>query len=256
MARKRRKSRKVVDPREAISDAGDYPVDTDSMSPEDFLNSPEDFLSVARIANIPAENTGKFLEAFARAVVEFRLLSLLDADRRHYDDAIKKIKTACDGLLQALEYLDEHEGGSAILNCFFQLDLQGFARRPEEISGWKEVAWINGAWDRVVPEEDGVLSDLKHRLQILKHAVDRLSTKKEGPGQTNWDPLHGNKTRTSEFMEHIIGLCEIYGGNLTYNKHYHTGTLADVYEHFRKQLPEFWTDLSPQTLQGLKSSKD
>jgi len=54
-----------------------------------------------------------------------------------------------------------------------------------------------------------------------------------------------------------VALCEIYGGNLTYNKHYHTGTLADVYEYFRKHMPEFWTDLSPATLQGLKkSSKD
>jgi len=109
--------------REAISKAEDYvptsKVDMDFESPENWLNVPEDFLSVAKLAGIPAENTDKFLHHFKRVLEDFRLASLLDVDGHHYEDAIKKIKTACEGLLLSLEYLDGHEGGSAMLNCFF-----------------------------------------------------------------------------------------------------------------------------------------
>jgi hypothetical protein len=250
MARKHRKRRNVVDLPEAISKAEDYVYeDMNSGSPKDYLNAPEDFLWVAQIANIPAENTDKFLCALERDVEDFRVASILDHDRSYYEDPIKEIKTHCMGMIQSLEWLDEYEGGSATLNCFFH---QGLGPPPAEISGWRKVAYINGDWGRAVPEDGGALNDFKERLWSLWFALDTLSTKREDLGQNDLDPLSHGKTRTSNFMECILALCEVYGGNLTYNKHYHTGTLADIYEHFRKHLPEFWTDLSPATLQLLK----
>src|SRR5262245_7391330 len=136
MARKRRK---VVDlGGEAISKAEDYvdAVDLDSEPPKDYLSVPEDFLSIARLANIPAENTEKFLRHLNQVVWEFRFTSILDHDRRYYEDPIKKIKTACMGLVEALAELEDYEGGSAMLNCFFHRYLHS----REELSGWQEVA--------------------------------------------------------------------------------------------------------------------
>ena len=122
-AKKDRKRHNIVDPREAVSKAEDYEppskIDKDFELPEDWLNAPEDFMSVAKLANIPAENTHKFLHAFNRAVYDFRLTSLLDADRRNYEDPIKEIYAACEALIIALDYLDECEGGPAMLDCFF-----------------------------------------------------------------------------------------------------------------------------------------
>jgi hypothetical protein len=176
-------------------------VDTNSESPKDYLPAPEDYSQVAKLANIPTERTFEFLLAVDRVVKEFRIFSHLDADRRHFMSAIREVETASKRLLRALEFLDEYEGGSAF-DCFFHLDLQSFDRRPVEFSDWQEVFYLNGNWERVVPD-GGSLADFKHRLWVLKYTSEWLSTKKRSVGQRDGDQLRRRETRTREFMERI-----------------------------------------------------
>jgi hypothetical protein len=95
--------------------------------------------------------------------------------------------------------------------------------------------------------ETAQIAGLKHQLQTLLNAAQFLSTVRL--------PKRG-KNRTKEFITGILRIVEMNGGNLTYDKNTNTGTLAEAVAFFRAEMPpESWTDLSPSTLQRLKSSR-
>jgi hypothetical protein len=73
---------------------------------------------------------------------------------------------------------------------------------------------------------------------------------KRGKGRTK------KLIRTKELIKDILCTVEKYGGQLSYDKHGDSGTLSEVIAFLRKETAVSLANISPQTLQRLRSKKD
>jgi hypothetical protein len=240
--------------------------------PEDIVGAYrlEYLLPVAKLANIPTEKTVEFLRKVNWEFDDFKFESNVDAERRKFEAAIRQAETASNSLLRALEYLDNSKGKGHLETRFAtQLQDDPKTRWPEsqwylylaaaqssvEIAEAKaKQAAIDDSESQVeAPLDDckrlieAPLDDFRRRVEALKQAAKRLSTRRI--------PKRNNK-HTKKLIIDILKTVDECGGDLTYNKNKHTGTLAEVYEFFRARAPTgTWTKLSPATLQRLKDNR-
>jgi hypothetical protein len=227
----------------------------------------EEFLPVVELARIPEPNIVDFLKQTGDWFFQYLFVSTLDGDRRQFKAAWNEVKTASKRLSRALAYLDKYRYASFMLNTQIdsrleERDLPDFlyASQREEIidsvmnslpkgapQDALRQAW-NSAIDSAMEPETPQTAALKHQLKILTDAVQFLST-------ANLPKPRKGQNRTKSFIAGILRIVKSNGGNLTYNKNNHTGSLADVYEFFRAKMPAgTWTDLSSSTLQRIKNS--
>ena len=71
----------------------------------------EGFSPLAKLANIPAENSTEFLFSVFQAERNFKAMSAGDGVGRKFNTAVRAVETAANGLLRSLEYLDDKAGG-------------------------------------------------------------------------------------------------------------------------------------------------
>jgi hypothetical protein len=252
-----------------LTSAPSHLVDRHGPS-EDQPQPSEASLQIAKDAQIPEANTKVFFTQVDGWVWQFRFASTLDADRRQFKKAVNEIKTTIKRLLRAFEYLDTRQYGSFTLNKWFEHLLyhewpdlmecmHAFHRDKvsdpvceavlKTLPSGSSIETIGEAFDsaidRAMESEAAQIAGLKHQLKTLMDAAQFLSAMRL--------PKRGENL-TKRFITGILRIAKMNGGNLTYDKNDHTGTLADVYEFFRARMPPgSWTDLSPSTLQNLKS---
>ena len=203
------------------------------------------YLPIARYAKIPATKTGGFLYNVNTAVMVFEWQSKTDDDRRKLEAAINKVKTGTNGLLRALERLEKHKDGSAMLDCFFFC----VPRLNKRSIRWSKTQWdsyFGGRWADVMPE-GGPLGECRRQIELLGKAAKRASIKELPKGVRN---------RTRTLMAQIWELAEHAGGELSYDKNANTGTMADVIAFLRERMPpRFWKNLSPSTIERLRPKR-
>ena len=185
------------------------------------------FLPVAKLANIPAENTTEFLDAVFGAAFSFEARSKDSSRRRKFNAAFSAVETDANRLLRTLKYVDNQKG------CDWYLGAQFTAKWSEEFESNPDAENRN----------DDLLDDLERRVEALKKAAHQLTVKR----------IPKSKSRTKRLMQDVMAAVDKFGGELTYNKNKHTGSLAQVYDFCRARMPAgTWQDLSPSTLQRLK----
>jgi hypothetical protein len=198
-----------------------------------------DYLPVAELAEIPAEKVAEFCAQVAQAVRVYGFNMWMDYDRRGLKATINEVKTAARRLHRALAYLDSRGNVRSMLESFFALEQQGCKLPEAQLS-----LIFAGVWQGMVVGGEP-LAEFQKQVAVLEIAAQHMSVTQL--------PKRG-KNRTNEFVKHILHLAKMFGGNLTYDKNNDTGTLADVNKFFRARMsPESWKDISPSTLQNLKS---
>ena len=202
------------------------------------------FLPVAKLANIPAENTTEFLYAVFGAAFSFEARSKDSSRRRKFNAAFRAVETDANRLLRTLKFVDKQKGRDWYLRSQFTVRLQDYPKYKEEIianaTKWGEEFESNP--DAENPNDD-LLDDLERRVEALKKAAHQLTVKR----------IPKSKSRTKRLMQDVMAAVDKFGGELTYNKNKHTGSLAQVYDFCRARMPAgTWQDLSPSTLQRLK----
>lgn len=233
-------------------------------------------LPVARLAQIPEVNTEAFLGQVERWVIQFRLMSRLDGDRRQFKAAVNAIKTTTKQLLSHFDYLDKFQYGPFMLNKQLSsrliheckaIDehaepslvdvLQDLHR--EKIAGpvttavfntlkdKSDLVAIGQAFDTAVSKamesEAAQLAGLRLQLKVLRDATEFLSSARVPKKPKN---------RTKQFMKGVLRIVKTNGGSLPINKNVGTGRLADVYKFFGEKMPPgSWDKLSSSTLYRL-----
>ncbi len=251
-----------------LLDPDRLPLGTGYLHPDS-----DNFLAIAKKARIPEANTKVFLSQVAASVWCFRITSHLDRDRDRYRAAINEIVTAIKRLVRALEYLDKHQYASFMLNKQFGTRLfhewpdlmnrmDAFHRdkisqpvteavlNTQKVTGKNLRATthaINGAIAEAMESEVAQIAGLKYQLKTLMESAQFLSELRL--------PKRG-QNRTKNFVSGLLRIVAMNGGSLTYNKNANEGSLAEVVALFRASMPRgSWTNLSPSTLQRLKSCR-
>ena len=210
-----------------------------------MAGKPDPYLPIAQSAKIPAAKTGEFLYNVSQAVLLFEWQSKTDDDRRKLKAAINKVRVGTNGLLRALERLDKHKDGSAMLDCLF-IRAQ---RRNNRSIRWSKRQWamyFGGSWAGVMPD-GGPLGECGRQIDLLGKAAQRASIE-ELP--------KGVKNRTRTLIAQIWELAKHAGGELSYDKNSNTGTMADVIAFLRERMPaRFWSTLSPSTIERLRPKR-
>lgn len=180
------------------------------------------YLPIAKSAKIPAAKIRWFLSSVNRAVMLFE--GAYDDDRRKLKAATHKVKIGTSALLRALEYLDGHQGGSAMLDRFLRVEQMHHG-------------------DRVMPE--GALGECRVQIELLGKAAASIEELPKGV-----------RNRTRRLIAAIWELAEQCGGKLSYDKNANTGTMADVIAFLRERMPpRFWKNLSPSTIERLRPKR-
>jgi len=178
------------------------------------------FLPLAKRAKIPANKTRDF--AIEIAFIISTAFGRAPQTEREYvrrlRAPIRRVLTASKSLHKALEYLDDCEDGLTVLGFHFH------------------------SWGPNRIDKDGdPLRDFRCELLILKAVAESL--------------LHDHDYPAEALIVDTLVMVDRFGGELSYDKNSHSGGLAEFYEFFRDRMPaEDWKDLSPSTLQRLKTS--